>query len=145
MGKNLLTDCKIQKCFGYQAASTTNIDGADTVDMAGYDTVLFMVILGTMVNLSVLNLTIYEGATDGTEAASVATSGNVTSDATDETIMLLEVTKPSYRYLEPVLTITTQNAEVECILAILGNARDRAVSQGDLVISDEIFQSPALA
>ena len=143
--KNQLKSQKVVKCASYQAASTTNIDSATTVDMAGYESVLFIVNLGTMVNGSVLNLTIYQGATDDGEAASVATSGDVTSDGTDDTIILLEVVKPLYRYLEPVLTIATQNAVVENILAVVGTPRTEAVTQDSAVISDEIFQSPALA
>jgi len=139
---NLLKNTKVLKLFGYQAASQTNIDGADEVDMAGYDSCLFIVTLGTMVENSVLTLTIYQGDTSGSLSESEATSGEVTSDGTDDTQLLLEVVKPQYRYLEPQLTIADQDAVVENIIAILGNPRDMPVTHDDAVISDEIFQSP---
>lgn len=142
---NLVTDTKILKLFPYQAASQTNITTADEVDMKGFESCLFIVTLGTMVNGSVLNLTIHQGDTSGALVASVATSGNVASDGTDNTQILLEVVKPKYRYLEPQLTIGTQDAEVENIVAILHGPRNRATTQEDAVISDELFASPANA
>jgi len=93
----------------------------------------------------VLNLTIYHGSASGSVAASDATSGNVTSDGTDDTIMLLDVHKPIYRYLEPQLTISTQDAEIHNIVAIKYNGRNRPITQDASVISDELFVSPATA
>ncbi len=142
---NLSTDTKVVKCFGYQAASTTDITAAETVDMSGYESCMFIVTLGTMVNLSVLNLTIRQGAATAPSDASVATSGDVTSDGTDDTQMVLEVVKPRFRYLKPVLTIATQNAVVENIIAVLSGPRKRATTQPDAVISTKTFQSPANA
>ncbi len=142
---NLLTDAKVLQLFPYQAASTTSIDGATEVDMLGYESCLFMVFLGDMTANSVLNLTVYHGDTSGSLSASEATSGNVTSDGTDDTIMLLDVHKPKYRYLEPQLSIATQNAEVHCIVAIQYNGRNRPITQDSSVISDELFVTPDTA
>lgn len=140
--ENLLTSTKVLKLAEYQAASQTNITDADEVDMEGYESVLFIVTLGTMVAGSKLTLTIYQGDTSGALSESEATSGEVTSDGTDDTQILLEVVKPQYRYLEPRLTIAEEDAEVENIIAIVGNPRERATTQPDEVISDEIFVSP---
>ena len=141
--KNLLKDNKILRLFGYQAAGTTNIDGASEVDMSGYESVLFILTLGTMVNLASVTMTIHQGDTSGDLSESVATSGAVISDGTAGTQIVLEVVKPKNRYLEPQVTLATQDTVVENIIAILGNPRDVAVTQDDAVISDEIFLSPA--
>ena len=142
---NLLTDTKVVKLAEYQSAGTSNITNADEVDMAGYETCLFIVTLGTMVNDSKLNLTIHHGDTSGDLSASDATSGDVTSDGTDDTQILLEVVKPKYRYLEPQLTIEDEDAEVENIIAVVGGPRDKATEQDDEAISDNVFLSPDTA
>jgi hypothetical protein len=139
---NLLTDTKVLKLFDYQAVSQTNITTAEEVDMEGFETCLFIVTLGTMVNGSELELTIYQGDTSGALSESDATSGTVTSDGTDDTQILLEVVKPKYRYLEPQLTISTQDAVVENIIAVVGGPREQATDQEDAVISDTLFLSP---
>lgn len=142
--RNLLTSNKVLQLFGYQAASTTNITGATELDLGdhGADAVLFAVLLGDMVNLSDLTLTIHQGDTSGSLSASDATV-NVVSDGTDDTVVLLEVVKPTARYLEPQLTIATQNAEIHSIIAIVGAVRDEPTTQESMVIADELFLSPA--
>jgi hypothetical protein len=143
---NLLTDVRHVRCFGHQAAGTTDITTAATVDMGaddGYDSVLFVVQFGAMVNLSVVNLTIRHGDSTDPSQASVATTGNVTSDGTDNTVLMLEVTKPRHRYLKPVLPIATQNAVIDSIIAYQYDSRKRPTTQAATVLSKLVFASPA--
>ena len=139
---NLLTSVNAHRCHGYQAASTTNITSSSEVDMKGYDSCLFILTLGTMVNLSKLTFRIKHGDTSGSLANSDAVV-EVTSDGTDNTQVMIEVVKPQKRYLEPILTIADQDAVVDSIVAIQYNARDRATSLDSKVIGNSVFLSPA--
>ncbi len=140
---NLLSNVEFRRVLGYNAASTTNRK-ATIVDMAGYEGVTFVLTLGTMLNTGTVVLKAAQGDENDTAkmTESVATTGTVTSDGTDNVQLVLDVIKPKGRYVEAQVELDTANSLIEGIVAILHGPRDKAVSQPDAVLAAKTFQSP---
>ena len=137
---SLLKDCKISLVKVRQTAATTEIL-SDTVDMQGYDSVAFIAITGDVDNTSVLTLTVKSNATDTTtggttEKAGTATTATATS--ADTKLIIVDVLRPSLRYVFASLTRTTANAVVEGMLAIQYNAKSMPVTQGSSVLTGDL-------
>ncbi len=133
-------DCKITKVANYAAASTTDVDSA-RVDMTGFDTVTFVAAVGDCTSGSVLTLVAKSNAADSTsnsttEKANTAITAG-TSDC-DNSLLMVTVHKPTLRYAYASLGIDTQNAVFENIIAFQYNAKSVPVTQGALVVSNEV-------
>ncbi len=144
--KNLLSNIKVTRCTGYVVAGTTNQKGA-IVDMAGFDGCLFIAQLGTMLNTGTIELAIGQAATNssGAMVESKATSGEITSDGTDNVFLAVDVYRPRMRYLEPHLKLGAANSLVESVFAIQYKGRKMATTQADAVLAAKTFQSPGAA
>ena len=130
MLQNLLKDVRIDRVGNSVAAGTTEVLSS-VVDMQGYDGVCFVALLGDVTVNSVLTLTAKENTanstssptptniTDGATAAHTATA----SDA-DNKLLVVDVVRPSKRYVFASLTRTAANAVVDGILALRYRCRD---------------------
>lgn len=144
MRQSLLKDCKITRVENAAAAGTSEIK-TDVLDMTGYDGVLFIAILGDVTDTSVLTLTAKENTansdssptptavTDGATAAHTATAADA-----DNKMLVVDVVRPSKRYVFASLTRTTANAVVDAIIAIQYRARDLPVTQGSTVLASAL-------
>jgi len=142
---NLLTDVKVIQTKG-RVDDQGDIDDGTVVDMEGYESCLFLLVLGDTVNTAQLNMTVQDGPATNDLSNTVATTGDVTvSVDTDEEMIALEVVKPRNRYLRCNVVSDTANAEKNTLLAILSGPRDRPTEQDDEVIEEKIFLSPDTA
>ena len=143
---NLLSNVKVIRCVGYNAASTTNRKGT-IIDMEGFESVTFIAQFGTMLNASKIELVAGQHEENDTSkmVESEATTGEVLSDGTDDVHLILDVVKPAKRYIEPHIKISDQNALVEGCIAILHGPRTAPVEQDDAVLAAKTFQSPGAA
>lgn len=124
------------------AAGTTDINGT-TIDMQGFERVLFILTMGAIVSGAVTSIKAQQGAaSDMSDAADLAGTKVTIADDDDEEVFYVEVDKPRERYVRLVVDRATQNATVAAAVAIQSGARKAPTSHGTGV-SGETHVSPA--
>lgn len=117
------------------AAGTTDLV-TDTSDMQGFDSIIYLVKLGDVTSGSVIQFTI---ASNPTDSASGGTTEKANTEITagasdyDNKLLLIDLHRPSQRYVYGTLRIDTQNAVVDSIIAIRYNAKTVPITQGSTV------------
>lgn len=143
---SLLKDCKITRLGNAAAAGTTDQDGS-VLDMSGFDSVMFIALLGDATSGSVLELQAFGNTASSTSSPTPVeqTTDNVqytagASDA-DNKIMVLDILRwnPTYRYAFPRLVIDTQNCVTDGLLAIQYNSRSVPLTQGSTVLASALL------
>lgn len=140
------TDCKIVEVFTYAAGTTGTSVGA-TVDMEDFDSVEFVVGLGTLSSSNTTILQAHDGAAaNGSDHAQMTdVNGNnillpTSVQATDSgKILRLDVVRPQKRYVTPVLVLAAGNGVVAYGVAILYNAKAQPVAQDTSVSQAAVF------
>ena len=138
----LIKDCLPSVDANASAAATTAVTSAVALDMAGYDGIMYICSLGTVTSGSVLTLTTY-GATTSTASGGVAITGGATSPVTDagassNKLLIVDVLRPSTRYVYATLTRTTQNAVVNGIIAVRYKTRSVPVTADASVLASAV-------
>jgi len=140
---SLLKDTKIVRVANAAAAAQTDVT-TSVVDMAGYDSVMFVAALGDVTATSVLTLTVKENTANSTSSPTPAsvTGGSCTytaaaSDA-DNKLMAVDVVRPAYRYVFAVLSRGTANAVVDGVFAILYRSRSVPVTADSTVLASAL-------
>lgn len=136
---NLSKDVKITVVAGAAAAAQTAVT-SDVLDMSGYDGVMFIALTGDVTATSVLTLTAKANSANSTssptpvtqKATDAFTAG--ASDA-DSKALVVDVYKPTLRYVFAELTRTTANAVVGGIIAIQYQAANKPTSHAASVIA----------
>jgi hypothetical protein len=124
MNLNFGTDHKIVVVSPGVAAGTTNITPGG-VDTAGYDSVLFLAVFGTLSAGAVTSLKAQASNDNGnTDAWSdIAGSNTPVPQATGSNkAASLDVYRPIKRYVQPVVLRGTGNAVLQVLVAVLYNA-----------------------
>lgn len=144
MRTSLLKDCKITRVANAAAAGTSEVL-TSVLDMTGYDGVLFVAALGDVTATSVVTLTAKGNTasstssptpTDVTDGVTAAFTAGA-SDA-DNKLLVVDVVRPSQRYVFASLTRTTANAVVDGIIAIQYRGRSLPVTQGSTVLASAL-------
>lgn len=129
--RSLLEDIRISRCLNAVAAG--NDDQAGTaVDMdadGGYDGVLFVAAVGTLTASHVTSLIAQQsndsgGSPDDFTALDGATTGNLANGDSNK-LAVLDVFRPTKRYVRPVVKRATQNAVIDGVIAIQYRGRSR--------------------
>jgi len=146
---NLLNNVKITRVSadGAGAASATPTK-ATIIDMDGFESVCFVALMGNVLDTSALALKAAGAATNDTGAMALLTgSAAFTAGASDadDKLLILDVVKPPYRYIEAQIFHVTANGPFDGILAIQYNGSRVPVTQGSTVIASATSDSPALA
>lgn len=146
---NLLKNCKVTRVSadGAGAASATPSKGT-IIDMAGYNGVMFVALMGNVLDTSAVALKVAGAAVNDTaEMALLSGSAGGTAGASDydDKLVVLDVYKPSQRYLEAQLFHVTANAPFDGILAIQYEPNEAPVTQGSSVVASSQLVSPAVA
>jgi hypothetical protein len=136
---NLSKDIKITVVEAAAAAGTTELV-TDILDMSGFDGVMFLALTGDVTASSVLTLT-----AKANSANSVSSPSPVTQKATDaftagaadadSKVLMVDVYKPTLRYVFASLTRADQNAVVGGIIAIQYGAASKPTTQSASVIA----------
>lgn len=142
----LLKNTKVTRVHtgGAGAASATPTKGT-ILDMAGFESVMFVAEMGDVVSGSVVALRAAQAPTNDTGAmALLAGSAGGTAGASDvdDKCVILDVVRPNERFVEVQLFHTTQNAPFDSILAIQYGAREKPVAQGSTVYDGETLSNP---
>lgn len=149
MDRNLLNNCKITRVMndGNGAASANPTKGT-ILDMAGFQGVMFVAMMGDVVSGAVVALRAAgSDINDTAEMALLAGSAGGTAGASDfdDKLVVLDVVEPGYRYIEPQLFHTTQNAPFDGVMAIQYRADQKPTVQGATVVASATLLNPAPA
>lgn len=120
-------------------AGTTDVEG-DTIDMAGYDAVRCIALLGTLTTGHATKLIAKGGAlANGSDGVAItgADSG-VAADADSNHMLILDVIQPQQRYITFVLDRGTQNAVLDGMLVELYKARATPVDMDGTVTAQAV-------
>lgn len=137
---SLLKETKVDKVLVATVAGTTDTLAGDILDLAGFDSVMGIAILGDVTNTAVVTLKAYTGdeAALGDGAyESVTATVTATTTSADNKLLILDIVKPGKRYCRFDLVRATANAVVDGIIGIRYNAAVKPTTQpADVVDSD---------
>ena len=146
---NILDQLQIDQVLGYFAAGQTKRTSS-ILDMAGYDGVVFVIGLGTLLENGTLDGFVEQNTANSTSGmARLATTTAYTVTAADalktESCILVEVHRPRERYLQCNITPAVANAVVLGIVAIRYHGVKAPVTRGSSVLKATSLSSPAEA
>lgn len=136
---NLSKDVKITVVAAAAAAAQTAVT-SDVLDMSGYDGVMFVALTGDVTSGSKLTLTAKANSANSTSSPTPVTqkaTAEFTAGASDadSKALVVDVYKPTLRYVFAELARTTQNAIVGGIIAIQYQASNKPTSHDASVIA----------
>lgn len=145
---NLSKNVAIDQVLGYYAAGTTKRT-SDIIDMQGWEGVVFVAGLGTIIEAGTIDVFVEQNtanATSGMARLATTTAHTVTSAnaALAKSAIVVEVHKPQERYLQCNITPATQNAVILGIVAIRYNGKLAPQSNSGL-LKQTLLVSPAEA
>ncbi len=139
---NLSIRAKLQRVSNAAAAGTSDINSS-SVDMLGYDGVMFIVAFGTITAGAVTSIHAEQSLDDSSFADLVGT-GVAVADDDDNQLAYLDIKKPRERYVRCVVDRGTQNAVVDGIFALLYDPTEMPVTHdASTVAGGEQHSSPA--
>jgi hypothetical protein len=146
MFTSLLKNTKVTRISadGAGTASSTP-DKTAIIDMAGFDGVMFVALMGDVVATSAVSLRVAGSNTNSSGTMTLLTGsagGTAGASDYDDKLVILDVEKPTYRYLEAQLFRVTANAPFDGILAIQYRAGSMPVAQGSTVVASASLASP---
>jgi hypothetical protein len=141
--KNLLNDGVFQKVLN-GAAAGQGTSNSDEVDMAGFDSLAFIVSIGAITATGTVTIHAEQDVVTGMgTAADLAGSAQAYTDADSNKLLILEIERPLERFVRCVCVRATANAVINGIYAIKRMAKNRPVTQGATVVASKILLSPA--
>lgn len=149
MINNLLKNVKVTRVSagGAGTASATPTKGT-VLDMAGFESVMFIAEMGNVLTTSVVSLRAAQGTTNDTAEMDLLTGssgGTAGASDMDDKIIILDVVRPTERYVEVQLFHVTADAPFDSIVAIQYGARNMPVTQGSTVYDSDTLANPAEA
>jgi hypothetical protein len=141
MIESLLKAGMFDKVLVATVAGTNDTLSGDILDLAGYDSVCFVAILGDVTATCVATLKAFCGDASALgDGAYKTTTAAVTATATsaDDKLLVLDVVRPGKRYVRADLVRATANAVVDGIIAIRYNAKTVPTTQGTDVVTSAL-------
>jgi hypothetical protein len=124
------------------AAGTTDIEGT-VIDTQGFQGVAFLVRMGAMTTGAVTSIKAQQGAaSDGSDAADLAGTAQAVAVADAGEVFIVDILRPTERYVRLYVDRDTANAVVASAEAILYGPSDAPVTQ-PTGVNAEAFVSPA--
>ena len=142
---SILKNADIDRVKVNAAAGTGNVE-SDSVDMANYEGVIFLAVLGTITATGVPSIKAQQSSDDGSSDAFADLLGTLVTgdDADGDKILALEIYKPRERYVKCIVGRATANVEVDGIFAVKFGPRKAPVAlNADVVAESETHVSPA--
>jgi hypothetical protein len=126
------------------AAGSSIDSNSSRIDMANYESALFVTSISDSVATGVATLNVEESDadSDGAMAAitdATATATSATNDDLNGTLLMVEVRNPAKRYIQGVRTSATANIAYDAMYVFL-KPREKAAAQG-ATVSDSAFVS----
>jgi hypothetical protein len=124
------------------AAGTADITTA-AVDTAGYEGVLFIVPLGTIVSGAVTSIKVQQCDTTGGSYADLTGSAQTIADTDDDKLLYVDVYRPQEQFLKLIVDRGTQNTTVGGVVAIKYGKRTLGTASHGTGVSGEQWTGPA--
>lgn len=143
--ENLLKDVTITRVMNAVAAGTT-AQNSSVIDMSGWDGVTFILAVGTLTATQVTSLKCQQGNVSNlSDAADLAgTLVGPLADGDSNKCLVLDIYRPTDRYVRAVVGRATANAVIDGVLAIQYRGRKSPVTQDTTTIAaNEQHVSPA--
>jgi hypothetical protein len=141
---NLSPNVKVTRVITAQAAGTSAVNGT-VLDMQGFDGVVFVASFGALTATQVTSLKAQDGATanlsDATDLAGSLTGP--LADADGNRSLVLEICKPTKRYIRPVINRATANAVIDGVVAIQYASSKSPTTNDATVAAAKLRVSPA--
>lgn len=140
---NLNTSVKVTRCLATTPPGTTDVNGT-VIDMAGFDGVLFVLFAGALSPGQVVLLKAQQGnQPDGSDAADLAGSAvGPFADGDSNKGLLLDVAKPTKRYLRAVVDRSTANAGLDAAIAIQYGPSSKPTTHDASIVAQKVVASP---
>jgi hypothetical protein len=138
----LLQEVQVDQVLGYFAAGTTKRTST-ILDMEGYDGVMFVAGLGTIIENGTLDVFVEQNtanSTSGMARLATTTAHTVTAAnaALTQSAIVVDVFRPQERYLQCNITPATQNAVILGIVAIRYKGRTKPTLNSSLLKSTQL-------
>ncbi len=145
---NLSKGLQIDKVLGYFAAGTTKRTSS-IIDMAGYDGVLFIAQLGTLLDTGTIDVFVEQNTINSASGmARLAGQTVFTATAVEalltQSAIIVDVYRPVERYLQCNITPAVANAVVLGITAIRYSGR-KSPALNSALLKNTLLTSPAEA
>lgn len=134
--ENLLRNIKITRVMNAVAAGTS-AQNSSVVDMSGWDGVTFIAALGTLTATQVTSLKGQQGQVSNlSDAADLSgTLVGPLADGDSNKCLVLDIYRPTERYVRPVVNRATANAVIDGVIAIQYRGRKTPVTQDTATIA----------
>lgn len=142
---NLSTSVKVTLASGAGAVATTNINGS-TLDMSGFDGVMFILQAGTITDGNLAVKAAGGAASDGSDKSDLTGTSTAITNAQDNDLAILDLYRPLQRYITPVIVRGgSTGAVVQGLTAIQYCASDKpTVQDATTVALTKLVISPAV-
>jgi hypothetical protein len=140
---NMSKQVQVQRVVIATAAGTTTIT-SDAVDMAGFESAMFVFSIGTITSGAALSWKVQQSSDDAaTDAYSDLVGTNqAIADTASTKVSIVEIYKPEKRYLKVVITRATQNVVIDGVNVHKGQPKLANVVNGSTVVGSETHLSP---
>jgi cytochrome c-type biogenesis protein CcmH/NrfF len=143
MDNTILNSVKTTRVMNAVAAGTTLQTGT-TLDMQGFEGVMFTALFGTLTASAVTGIKVQQGsASDMSDAADLLGSALAIPEADNNKMLITEIYKPTKRYVRCLVTRGTANAVIDGVIAQQFGARVEPPVNGTTVSGSEYSISPA--
>lgn len=135
---NLLKNCQIDWVLTSDAAASNTDANSSRLDMLGWDGIVFVVAIVDSVATGVATLNLQSAATDAdtnmtTRATATATS--VSNDDLNNMLLIVDVYKPLYRYVQGNITSATANIAFSDMIAIRYRGKKAPITQSTTTVA----------
>jgi hypothetical protein len=142
---NLTSNAKTVVAKGAVVAGAADITDALVIDMLGFEAARFIYVFGALTAGTILSVAVAGKLTNtptpGTD--DLAGSGVIVPDTQSGNAVVVDVIKPTHRFLRPFVKRATQNAVLNCIIVELYVAREKPTAKDATVFAQKIVLSPA--
>lgn len=141
---NLSTSVKATLASGATAVGTTNVNGS-TLDMSEFEGVMFVLQAGTITDGNLSVKAAGGAASDGSDKADLAGTLTTITNAQDNDVCVLDLYRPTERYITPVIVRGgATGAVVQGLVAIqYGPHNKPTVHDATTVATAKVVISPA--
>ncbi len=142
---NLSLHTDVRRSMNAVSAGTGDTQTGTAIDMSGWDGVLFVFFFGTITSSAVTTIKAQQGAaSNGSDAADLAGTEQSVADTDDNKIAMIDIRRPSKRYVRPAVTRATANVVIDGVVAVLYRGEmTPAAAHSTAVRVAERFNSPA--
>ena len=141
MLNNLVENSEIVRVENAVAAGVSTITPSAGVDTDDAEGVMFIIEFGAITAGAVTSVKIQQSADDSSYADLEGSSVSIDDDE-DEQVIVIDIRRPTDRYVLPIISRATQNAVLEGITAIKYRLRKSPATQGATVADTLALAGP---